>query len=829
MGRVLRTLLVPVVAVATLLAAVLWLGTAPAGAEPRRPSAPAAAAAASDDPLPLPTVPLPDCRNGLGDEPGGLYDNRDCQGTVAYFNTGTYEDRAPRPDLDAFTLTASTNTLDFRTNADRGSDQIISLNVSIPQIPDKPDDSDPSFAVRTQVRFSWPDTVRGRIVGVRVAGRAMESSSELELSKVGDCGTFDEPTGRCDYRVDWEAYDSPNFQKRIDNDAVFRVGIEWDMLYHTVHNGEDIPNLDTLGGGRSYVAFRTTAPPPLKAVATAERLGPRQFAFHSDGSGPMIETISWSHFSNGNVGVDLHSNLPTYEVDFDEHPEVPSGRSSIMQLLVIDHYTRAQFAFAPFTLLQTTGTTQGALNITSFEVVSSANGIVKLKAVVTNATKDRVVNVGLVGARDPQGAVRTSPATVPNIDAGEAALFDVYVPTDQLASFLVKVQAFGLATTGNVSSAQATATVNGPPPAPGDTTSTKVGNAGDDRLEVASNDGFGIGDYAQIGSGADREIRRITGFGSLIFSAPLTKAHPVGTTVREVDPPGGDTTAPSITLTAPADGAVVAQGAAVPLTFTCSDTGVGVESCGGATPSGTPLDTGSPGAKQATITAWDTNGNLASRVVRYTVRSGTSSNFVAAAYEAFLGRPPSAAELDLHAVALDRASESRRQLVDGLSASPEWVERTVDGLYQDILGRAGDDGGRSYWTDEITSRHRSVAAVATYFYSSPEYYSGLGGGSDTTWVTDLYRAILDRQPDPGGLAFWVALAPHHRGDVARRIFQSRESRERRVAALYDELLHRAPDPDGLAYWQQQILSTGDLGLAAALASSDEFFANAQST
>ena len=101
-----------------------------------------------------------------------------------------------------------------------------------------------------------------------------------------------------------------------------------------------------------------------------------------------------------------------------------------------------------------------------------------------------------------------------------------------------------------------------------------------------------------------------------------------------------------------------------------------------------------------------------------------------------------------------------------------------------------------------------------------------GGNTDATWVTELYRQILHREPDSGGLAAWTNLTSSHtqgRNVIAGNFYQSTESREDRVKVLYQSLLKRDPDPTGWPYWTAQILTTGDLQLAASLASSEEYW------
>ena len=116
--------------------------------------------------------------------------------------------------------------------------------------------------------------------------------------------------------------------------------------------------------------------------------------------------------------------------------------------------------------------------------------------------------------------------------------------------------------------------------------------------------------------------------------------------------------------------------------------------------------------------------------------------------------------------------------------------------------------------------------MAAQLYSSSEYYRN-AGGTDEAWVTDLYRKVLHRAPDAGGLQYWIGqVASRGRASVASRIYASPESRRDRVTALYEALLGRGPDPSGLAYWSERVATTGDLELAVRLVDSGEYIRRA---
>lgn len=201
---------------------------------------------------------------------------------------------------------------------------------------------------------------------------------------------------------------------------------------------------------------------------------------------------------------------------------------------------------------------------------------------------------------------------------------------------------------------------------------------------------------------------------------------------------------------------------------------------------------------------------------------GDNSRYITAAYDDFLGRQPSAAEIASWDAKLNSGT-TRQAFVSQLASSQEWTAHVVDELYQNTLGRAGDPAGRSYWATQLRNG-TPVARVAASFYGSPEYVARQGGTYDL-WVGQLYGVLLSRQADAGGQQFWSGQANivgSHA--VAFDFYQSFESRQSRVTDLYLTLLDRHPDPAGRDYWAGVLLSGNDLDLASLLASSDEYVA-----
>jgi hypothetical protein len=73
--------------------------------------------------------------------------------------------------------------------------------------------------------------------------------------------------------------------------------------------------------------------------------------------------------------------------------------------------------------------------------------------------------------------------------------------------------------------------------------------------------------------------------------------------------------------------------------------------------------------------------------------------------------------------------------------------RWVDALYQSLLGRAPDQEGEDFWTDQLQG-NQARAQVANGFTGSTE---GL-----TDRVQQTYQRYLGRGADAGGLAFWLS-------------------------------------------------------------------------
>ena len=185
--------------------------------------------------------------------------------------------------------------------------------------------------------------------------------------------------------------------------------------------------------------------------------------------------------------------------------------------------------------------------------------------------------------------------------------------------------------------------------------------------------------------------------------------------------------------------------------------------------------------------------------------------------------------------------EEMRFLDGRLVFDPNDPAAQVTRLYRAALGRDPDQGGLNNWISQI-QRGVPLDSLAAAFIASPEFASRFGAPDASGFVTQLYRNILDRAPEPAGQQYWEGqlrnLMP--RAAVLAAISESAENRARTTAALaagiwdrdeasmgiarlYQAVLGRTPDGDGLTFWRSTIAGGSTLGdMAAAFASSPEF-------
>ncbi len=158
------------------------------------------------------------------------------------------------------------------------------------------------------------------------------------------------------------------------------------------------------------------------------------------------------------------------------------------------------------------------------------------------------------------------------------------------------------------------------------------------------------------------------------------------------------------------------------------------------------------------------------------------------------------------------------------------VEAFVTRCYAVILGRAPDQAGLEDWTGRLKSGERTAAEIIDGFVNSDEFKNKKLSNEEA--VTVLYNAMLDRDPDAGGLASWTKVleAGNPFGAVINGFCESAEFKElcreygiepgsvnvdpvptnarakieAFVRRCYEIILGRGADAEGLTYWADSL-------------------------
>ncbi len=186
-------------------------------------------------------------------------------------------------------------------------------------------------------------------------------------------------------------------------------------------------------------------------------------------------------------------------------------------------------------------------------------------------------------------------------------------------------------------------------------------------------------------------------------------------------------------------------------------------------------------------------------------------DFVTLQYQDFLARNPDAGGLAFWSERL-RGGTDPAGLIETMATSDEFVSSVAPmvRLYQAHLQRMPDYSGLVFWVGQLGGG-RPLAEISEHFSRSPEFQAKYGSLTDQEYVELVYDNVLDRAPDAGGRAFWVDWlgAGGSRGAMMAQFSESPENvaaTDGRVKAtmLYLGLLRRIPDASGLDWWSDQL-------------------------
>jgi hypothetical protein len=129
-------------------------------------------------------------------------------------------------------------------------------------------------------------------------------------------------------------------------------------------------------------------------------------------------------------------------------------------------------------------------------------------------------------------------------------------------------------------------------------------------------------------------------------------------------------------------------------------------------------------------------------------------------------------------------------VADALPA-PEVANGQVFRLYRAALDREPDPGGFQHW---VNARYHglSLHAVAAAFLASPEFQQRFGAADDTRFVDLLYQNVLRRGPDPAGRAYWIEQVRRHGRTTVLMGFSESPEFQARAGAVRNPVPPPAP-------------------------------------
>jgi PKD repeat protein len=212
----------------------------------------------------------------------------------------------------------------------------------------------------------------------------------------------------------------------------------------------------------------------------------------------------------------------------------------------------------------------------------------------------------------------------------------------------------------------------------------------------------------------------------------------------------------------------------------------------------------------------------------YFIKNGdANAGFLMAVYPAILNRPPSAAELQSGEQALANGT-SRTTLAAQVLATVESDTLEAQALYEQFFHQLPDAVTQASLVGELQEGTPNEQ-VAVELAGSDAYVQTAGGNANELYVERLYRDLLQRNADVGGLSGWTSQLDSgamSRQEVVQAFLSSAEYRRVQVQDQYQSLLHRPVDPTGLVSFSNYLAQGNSVeNMDALLAGSDEYFQN----
>ena len=199
-------------------------------------------------------------------------------------------------------------------------------------------------------------------------------------------------------------------------------------------------------------------------------------------------------------------------------------------------------------------------------------------------------------------------------------------------------------------------------------------------------------------------------------------------------------------------------------------------------------------------------------------QSSEPSLLVCGLYFQFLDRSPSADEQSYWLGVF--GANGPLAVTVGIGDGDESHARTIESIYDSLLGRAVDPGGLAFWLGQMRGV-RSFERLVAGILDSAEYQAGV----DTSEiVATQYFMVLGRAPDDAGEAYWNGLVEAGQltyGGVYDTFTRSAEGTAREIGEAYQSNFLRDPEPGATEFWTPYLRANGSLELDLAIVATPE--------
>lgn len=193
---------------------------------------------------------------------------------------------------------------------------------------------------------------------------------------------------------------------------------------------------------------------------------------------------------------------------------------------------------------------------------------------------------------------------------------------------------------------------------------------------------------------------------------------------------------------------------------------------------------------------------------------GSWTDLVTLHFRAFVNRPPTTDERTVWVTHLTNGTQTPGELDGYLRTTKENLANVdpVVRLYRAFLGRAPDANGLRYWIAKKRAvppaKTWSITQLANQFAGSAEFQRKYGSLSNQAFVTRIYTDVLGRAADPSGVTFWTKQLDTKRRTRATVMvgfsespeYQRKQAANTDVAVAYLSLVGRMPTAPETTAW-----------------------------